>query len=114
MIATGARPRKLALPGAELQGVTELRTLADVDRLKTLAAPGARLVVVGAGYIGLEAAAVGAQLGLKVTVLEAMPQVLSRVAGPEIGAFYTHVHRDGGNGCPARRPARGFRGRRAR
>ena len=93
LIATGARPRKLTLHGADLKGVTELRTLADVDRLKVLAAPGARMVVVGAGYIGLEAAAVGAQLGLKVTVLEAMPQVLSRVAGPEIGAFYTHIHR---------------------
>jgi 3-phenylpropionate/trans-cinnamate dioxygenase ferredoxin reductase subunit len=67
-----------------------------VDRLKQLAVPGARLVVVGAGYIGLEAAAVGVQLGLKVTVLEAMPQVLSRVAGPEIGAFYTHIHRAAG------------------
>jgi len=96
VIATGARPRKLTLHGADLKGVTELRTLADVDRLKTLAAPGARMVVVGAGYIGLEAAAVGQQLGLKVTVLEAMPQVLSRVAGPEIGAFYTHVHRAAG------------------
>ncbi len=96
LIATGARPRKLTLHGADLKGVTELRTLADVDRLKILAAPGARMVVVGAGYIGLEAAAVGAQLGLKVTVLEAMPQVLSRVAGPEIGAFYTHIHRAAG------------------
>ncbi len=96
VIATGARPRKLTLHGADLKGVTELRTLADVDRLKMLAVPGARMVVVGAGYIGLEAAAVGVQLGLKVTVLEAMPQVLSRVAGPEIGAFYTHVHRAAG------------------
>ena len=96
VIATGARPRKLSLPGAELQGVTELRTLADVDRLKQMATPGARLVVIGAGYIGLEAAAVGVQLGLKVTVLEAMQQVLSRVAGPEIGAFYTRVHREAG------------------
>ena len=96
VIATGARPRKLALPGADLQGVSELRTLADVDRIRRAAIAGARLVVVGAGYIGLEAAAVGAQLGMKVTVLEAMPQVLSRVAGPEIGAFYTRIHREGG------------------
>ena len=96
VIATGARPRKLAIAGAELGGITELRTLGDVDRLKQLARPGARMVVVGAGYIGLEAAAVGVQLGLKVSVLEAMPQVLSRVAGPEIGAFYTSVHRAAG------------------
>lgn len=96
VIATGARPRKLVMPGADLKGVLELRTLADVDQLKLLAAPGARLVVIGAGYIGLEAAAVGAQLGLKVTVLEAMHQVLSRVAGSEIGAFYTYTHRAAG------------------
>jgi 3-phenylpropionate/trans-cinnamate dioxygenase ferredoxin reductase subunit len=96
VIATGARPRKLALSGADLQGVSELRTLADVDRIRTAAVAGARLVVVGAGYIGLEAAAVGAQLGMKVTVLEALPQELSRVAGPEIGAFYTRVHREAG------------------
>jgi 3-phenylpropionate/trans-cinnamate dioxygenase ferredoxin reductase subunit len=96
VIATGARPRKLSLAGAELQGVSELRTLADVDRIKQAAVAGARLVVVGAGYIGLEAAAVGAQLGMKVTVLEAMPQVLARVAGPEIGAFYTRIHREAG------------------
>ena len=96
VIATGARPRKLALEGAELGNITELRTLADVDRLKSLARPGARMVVIGAGYIGLEAAAVGRQLGLEVTVLEAMPQVLSRVAGPEIGAFYTRIHREAG------------------
>lgn len=96
VIATGSRPRKLSVEGAELAGVLELRTLDDVDRLKTVAHPDARLVVVGAGYIGLEAAAVASQLGLKVTVLEAMPQVLSRVAGPEIGQFYNRIHRAAG------------------
>ena len=110
VIATGARPRKLTLPGADLNGVTELRTLADVDRLKKLAKPGARLVVIGAGYIGLEAAAVGVQLGLKVTVLEAMQQVLSRVAGPEIGAFYTRVHRDAGTNIRLGARIAGFEG----
>lgn len=110
VIATGARPRKLALPGADLSGVVELRTLADVDRLKRLAGKGARLVVVGAGYIGLEAAAVGAQLGLKVTVLEAMPQVLSRVAGGEVGAFYTRMHRDAGTDVRLEARLEGFEG----
>ena len=110
VIATGARPRKLTLPGADLNGVTELRTLADVDRLKKLAKPGARMVVIGAGYIGLEAAAVGVQLGLKVTVLEAMQQVLSRVAGPEIGAFYTRVHRDAGTDVRLGARIAGFEG----
>lgn len=96
VLATGARPRRLAAPGAGLSGICELRTLSDVDKLRRLVAPGARMVVVGAGYIGLEAAAVGAQLGVKVTVLEAMGQVLARVAGPEISAFYTDVHRAAG------------------
>ena len=53
VIATGARPRKLVVEGSHLRNITELRTLADVDHLKTIAVPGARLVVVGAGYIGL-------------------------------------------------------------
>ena len=110
VIATGARPRKLAAAGAELHNIAELRTLADVDMLKRLAMPGARLVVVGAGYIGLEAAAVGVQLGLKVTVLEAMPQVLSRVAGPEIGAFYTHIHREAGTDIRLGARLEGFEG----
>jgi len=96
VIATGARPRRLAVPGASLPGILELRTLADVDRLRACLFPGARLVIIGAGYIGLEAAAVASQLGVKVSVLEAMPQVLSRVAGPEIAAFYADVHRAAG------------------
>lgn len=110
VIATGARPRKLQLSGAELQGVAELRTLADVDLIKRAAVAGARLAVVGAGYIGLEAAAVGAQLGMKVTVLEAMPQVLSRVAGPEIGAFYTRIHREAGTDIRLGARIEGFEG----
>jgi 3-phenylpropionate/trans-cinnamate dioxygenase ferredoxin reductase subunit len=111
VIATGARPRKLNLPGSDLQGIVELRTLKDVDRLKRVARHGARLVVIGAGYIGLEAAAVGAQLGLKVTVLEAMPQVLSRVAGPEIGAFFTRVHREAGTDVRVGARTEAFQGR---
>lgn len=96
VIATGSRPRRLPVEGAELAGVLELRTLSDVDQLKAAAHADARLVVVGAGYIGLEAAAVASQLKMKVTVLEAMPQVLSRVAGPEIGQFYNRTHRSAG------------------
>jgi 3-phenylpropionate/trans-cinnamate dioxygenase ferredoxin reductase subunit len=110
IIATGARPRRLQLPGASLQGVLELRTLADVDKLKAVATAGKKLLVVGAGYIGLEAAAVGAQLGLAVTVLEAMPQVLCRVAGAEIGAFYTRVHREAGTDVRLDAKLEGFEG----
>jgi len=76
--------------------VMDLRTLADVDKLKPRLVPGARLVVVGAGYIGLEAAAVAVKLGVHVTVLEAAPRVLGRVAGPAISRFYEDVHRAAG------------------
>ncbi len=110
VIATGARPRRLSLPGADLPGVMVLRTLADVDGLRAAAVAGAKLVVVGAGYIGLEAAAVGAQLGLQVTVLEALPQVLNRVAGPEIGAFYAEVHRAAGTDVRCGAQLEGFEG----
>jgi 3-phenylpropionate/trans-cinnamate dioxygenase ferredoxin reductase subunit len=110
VIATGARPRRLQLPDAALPGVLELRTLADVDKLKAVAVAGKRMVVVGAGYIGLEAAAVSAQLGLLITVLEAMPQALARVAGPEIGAFYTAVHREAGTDFRLGAKLEGFEG----
>jgi 3-phenylpropionate/trans-cinnamate dioxygenase ferredoxin reductase component len=110
VIATGARPRRLSVPGAALQGVTELRTLEDVDKLKRLAIPGAQMAVIGAGYIGLEAAAVASQLGLRVTIIEAMSQVLSRVAGPEIGAFYASVHRAAGTVIRTDAKLEGFEG----
>jgi 3-phenylpropionate/trans-cinnamate dioxygenase ferredoxin reductase subunit len=96
IIATGARPRKLHASSVQLEGVMELRTLADVDRLRPRLVPGARLVVVGAGYIGLEAAAVAVKLGVAVTVLEAAPRVLGRVAGTAISRFYENIHRAAG------------------
>lgn len=96
VIATGARTRKLTVPGADLPGVLDLRTLADIDRLKPHARSGVKVLVVGAGYIGLETAAALTQMGAKVEVLEAAPQVLGRVAGPEIGAFFLKKHRSEG------------------
>ena len=96
IIATGSRPRVIPVAGADLDGVMVLRTLADVDKLQPLATEGKRLVVVGAGYIGLEAAAVARQIGLEVTVLEAMDRVLARVTSPVISEFYQDVHRDAG------------------
>lgn len=96
IIATGSRPRVIPVEGADLEGVMVLRTLADVDKLQPLATKGKRLVVVGAGYIGLEAAAVARQIGLEVTVLEAMDRVLARVTSPVISEFYQDVHRSEG------------------
>jgi 3-phenylpropionate/trans-cinnamate dioxygenase ferredoxin reductase component len=96
VLATGARPRRLDVPGSDLEGVLVLRTLDDVDQLKPRVTPGARLVVVGGGYIGLEAAAAARQLGAEVVVLESMPQVLARVAGPDLASFYAATHRSAG------------------
>lgn len=92
ILATGARPRRLPLPGSDLLGVHVLRTIADVEAIKADWRPGARLVVIGAGYIGLEVAAVARAHELDVTVLEAAPRPLSRVASPELSAFYLEEH----------------------
>jgi 3-phenylpropionate/trans-cinnamate dioxygenase ferredoxin reductase component len=93
VLATGSRPRPLPLPGAELNGVFDVRSLGDVDAIRPLMQAGKRLVIIGAGYIGLEAAAAARQLGLDVTVLEMAPRVLARVTGPELSAFYAAEHR---------------------
>ena len=92
--ATGGDPRKLSCAGADLEGVHAVRTREDVDRLMAQLDAGARqVVVIGGGYIGLEAAAVLTKLGCKVTLLEALPRILARVAGPEISSFYEADHR---------------------
>jgi 3-phenylpropionate/trans-cinnamate dioxygenase ferredoxin reductase subunit len=92
ILATGARPRKLPLAGADLPGVFTVRTVADIDAMRPGFVSGAKLVVIGAGYIGLEAAAVGRQLGLDVTVIEVAPRPLARVTSPEIAGFFLDEH----------------------
>lgn len=95
--AAGGDPRRLSLPGAELAGIHAVRTRADCDQLMGEIDGGVRnITVIGGGYIGLEAAAVLTKLGCKVTLLEALPRVLARVAGPELSAFYEKEHRDHG------------------
>jgi 3-phenylpropionate/trans-cinnamate dioxygenase ferredoxin reductase component len=96
VIATGSRPRRIALAGAELQGVMELRTAADADRLKAALKPGVRLAVVGGGYIGLEAAASARALGAEACVIELQPRLLARVAHAELSAFVHAYHRERG------------------
>ncbi len=96
IIATGARARRIPLPGLELDGVLELRTAADADRLKAALGPGKRLAVVGGGYIGLEAAASARALGAEATVIEMMPRVLARVACEPLSLFVQDYHREKG------------------
>ena len=92
VLATGAKPRKLPLVGADLDGVHLFRTAADVDAVRTRFTSGAKLIVIGAGYIGLEVAAVARQCGLEVTVLETAVRPLSRVTSPEVAGFFLDEH----------------------
>ncbi|MDR6789428.1 3-phenylpropionate/trans-cinnamate dioxygenase ferredoxin reductase subunit [Sphingomonas sp. BE138] len=91
--ATGGAPRRLSCDGHDLAGVHGVRTRADVDRLMAELPATTRVVVIGGGYIGLEAAAVLTKLGKQVTVLEALPRVLARVAGASLSRFYEAEHR---------------------
>ncbi|WP_103258962.1 NAD(P)/FAD-dependent oxidoreductase [Tabrizicola aquatica] len=96
-LTTGSSPRRLppAL-GGSLEGVYTVRTLADVDAMRAEFQPGRRVIIVGGGYIGLEAAAVAAKLGLHVTVLEMAPRILQRVAAPETSAHVRALHQSHG------------------
>jgi 3-phenylpropionate/trans-cinnamate dioxygenase ferredoxin reductase component len=96
LIATGAEPRRLPIPGADLDGVLYLRTVQDSDALRERIERGGRAVVVGAGWIGSEVAASARQKGVEVTMLERSRVPLERVLGPELGAFYRDVHAEHG------------------
>ena len=96
VIATGSRVRKLPVPGADLAGIHYLRTIADVDALREECSEGCRLVVIGAGYIGLEVAAVCRKLGLDVTVVEMADRVMSRVVSEPVSHFFEREHRGQG------------------
>ena len=96
LLATGAEPKRLPIPGADLPGVHLLRTVEDSDSLRAVLDAGGRLVVVGAGWIGCEVAASARQRGLEVTVIEPLSLPLERVLGPELGTFYRDVHVDQG------------------
>ncbi|RXD06718.1 NAD(P)/FAD-dependent oxidoreductase [Sphingomonas sp. UV9] len=91
--ATGGTPRRLSCTGHSLRGVHAVRNRADVDRMIAELPGVSRVVVVGGGYIGLEAAAVLTKLGKHVTVLEALDRVLARVAGEPLSRFFEAEHR---------------------
>lgn len=92
-LTTGARVRRLSCPGADLEGVRYLRSLADADALKQAIRPGRKIAVIGGGYIGLEAAASARALGAEVTVIEALDRLMARTASEDIAAAMLARHR---------------------
>jgi 3-phenylpropionate/trans-cinnamate dioxygenase ferredoxin reductase subunit len=96
LLTTGARPRRLPLPGADLDGVLYLRTAEDSDAIRARIDRGGRLVTIGAGWIGAEVAASAKQRGCEVTIVEMTEVPLQRVLGSELGAIYRDIHTDHG------------------
>jgi 3-phenylpropionate/trans-cinnamate dioxygenase ferredoxin reductase component len=96
LLATGSTPRRLPVPGADLEGIVTLRTLDDSLALRKRFTDGARIVIVGAGWIGCEAAAAARKHGATVTVLAPDSQPLVRVVGEKIGAVFADLHREHG------------------
>lgn len=92
LIATGSRTRMLNIPGSDLGGIYYLRTIADVDKIREASQQAKNVVLVGAGYIGLEVASVLVSNGLNVTVLEMEDRILQRVTTPEMSEFYHNLH----------------------
>lgn len=96
-LTTGSVPRRLpAAIGGELDGVFVVRTLADVDAMAPEFRDGAKVLIVGGGYIGLEAASVAAKLGLQVTLVEMADRILQRVAAPETSDYFRDLHTEHG------------------
>ncbi|MCQ0091126.1 NAD(P)/FAD-dependent oxidoreductase [Roseovarius sp. M141] len=97
VLTTGSAPRRLpAAIGGALEGVHVVRDLTDVDAMEPRFGPGAKVLIVGGGYIGLEAAAVAAKKGLNVTLVEMAERILQRVAAPETSDFFRALHRENG------------------
>ena len=96
ILALGARPRALPIPGHDLAGVLALRGTLDADALQAALKPGARIAIIGGGYIGLEVAASARALGAGATVIERESRVLARVAGQDLSAFLARAHAERG------------------
>jgi 3-phenylpropionate/trans-cinnamate dioxygenase ferredoxin reductase subunit len=111
IIATGARPIKLPVPGSDLAGVLALRTADDAERLRAVIQSGQRLAVIGGGYIGLEVAASARALGANVVVIEREARPLARVASPDLSAFFLDYHRERGVSFELGATVSGFDGR---
>jgi len=96
LVTTGGRNRTLTTPGANLPGIFQLRTVEDCDRIRAVAKPGRRAVVIGLGFIGSEVTASLRQMGIEVTAVEGHPVPLARVLGPEVGVVLADIHREKG------------------
>ncbi len=96
LLTTGAKVRRLDVPGSDLEGIYYLRTIADAEAIGAELQPGRRCVVIGAGFIGAEVAASARESGLEVTIIEILPVPMSRVLGDEMGTIYGDIHRDHG------------------
>jgi 3-phenylpropionate/trans-cinnamate dioxygenase ferredoxin reductase subunit len=96
ILCVGAKARPLTCPGSELAGVHYLRSIADVAAIREDLKPGARMVIIGGGYIGLETAATARQLGCSVTVLEMADRLMNRVVASSVSEFFAHEHRTQG------------------
>ena len=113
LLTTGAEPRRLPTPGANLDGVYYLRTLEDCDALRERLGQGGRAAVIGSGWIGAEFAASARLRGADVTVIDPVSVPLERVLGPEVGAIYRDVHRDHGVQLRLGTGVEGFEGERS-
>lgn len=96
ILATGGHVRRVAVPGAEAAHVHYVHDIADVLAIRERWRPGAKLVVIGGGYVGLEVAAVAVSAGLAVTVLEIADRLMARVVAPPVSSFYFDAHRQAG------------------
>jgi len=110
LLCVGSRPRRLEIPGHDLRGIHYLRTIADVDAIRADLDGAHRVVVIGAGYIGLEAAASARHLGLEATVLEMAERPMARVGSPELSEFYRRRHEREGVGIHCGVSVSAFRG----
>lgn len=113
-LTTGAAPRRLTLPGADLDGVCYLRDLDDARRLRTRLAEARHVVVVGGGFVGLEAAAVARSCGLEVTVVEVADRLIARAVGPVVSDFFKAAHERRGTRVRLGTGVSAFQGNRGR
>jgi 3-phenylpropionate/trans-cinnamate dioxygenase ferredoxin reductase subunit len=96
VLATGSSPRRLGIPGVDLEGVFSLRTIEDSQAIRAVLVPGGRVVFVGGGWIGLEVASAAREAGAEVTVLESLDLPLVRVLGPQVAQVFADLHREHG------------------